>query len=604
MRTASPQAGWNLSVSLVKQTDAGMLLVNGPRFRDWTRPAYSPSSETEEALDAVASRVAQDIGSDPERLSTAFGIIDKFGMAGRSAVLDAADQAWAALDDTQRRSVLAVVAEKVATHRRYPEAVWALPEAELLKLEGFLDRHALPGSQPDDVELFTWAPFKRGGNLDPEEPDEQALAQARAEAIGRCLEGGTAAIFALAEAAQIPATVGDALAAATDEHDEEVLGYLGESSQPLHALAAGLAMHRQRHDDNWLRQAAQDHPERAGVLCSLAPFDQALLSLVNGLPGHAQADFWRRMYPQAIPEDLTATVVRRLLDHDRPWTAIDLLSHAGNSTNISLAVDALKAPLSNSSAEGPQSALSPQYTVGRLLDRLQDAGADEATLADLEWAYQPLLEHNRTPQALRRRLARDPGRFADLVCVMYGPEVESQDEGADDPSPKERASRANAFGAAWSVLREWRAPLPGSRDGSLPTSEDLLDWVREAQDKLTAAGRSRVLPIVLGDALCGAATDEDGTWPSRPVRDLLETLLDTELEEHLFVGKLNQRGVTVRGVYDGGEQERSLAAKYREAADKVRARWPRSGALLDGLSRSYSQDARREDRSADGQADT
>jgi hypothetical protein len=66
---------------------------------------------------------------------------------------------------------------------------------------------------------------------------------------------------------------------------------------------------------------------------------------------------------------------------------------------------------------------------------------------------------------------------------------------------------------------------------------------------------------------------------------------------------MNQRGVTSRGLYDGGAQERGLADKYKVAADRVRGRWPRSGALLDGLNRSYRNDARREDRSAEGQGD-
>lgn len=112
-----------------------------------------------------------------------------------------------------------------------------------------------------------------------------------------------------------------------------------------------------------------------------------------------------------------------------------------------------------------------------------------------------------------------------------------------------------------------------------------------------------MLPIVLGDALSGAVTDEDGTWPSTPVRDVIEILGDSNLDEHLAVAKMNQRGVTGRGVYDGGTLERGLADRYSQAADHVRDRWPRSGALLDMLSRSYLDDARREDRSAEGQGD-
>jgi hypothetical protein len=124
-----------------------------------------------------------------------------------------------------------------------------------------------------------------------------------------------------------------------------------------------------------------------------------------------------------------------------------------------------------------------------------------------------------------------------------------------------------------------------------------------ARDLLTGSGRGRVLPIVLGDALSGSSTDEDGTWPSEPVRDDLDVLADMDLGDHLAIARMNQRGVTTRGVYDGGGQERKIAERYATSADQVRDRWPRTGALLDKLSKSYRDDARREDRSADGSGD-
>jgi len=66
--------------------------------------------------------------------------------------------------------------------------------------------------------------------------------------------------------------------------------------------------------------------------------------------------------------------------------------------------------------------------------------------------------------------------------------------------------------------------------------------VRTVTDFLTQSGHARVLPIVLGDALSGAVTDEDGTWPCQPVRDLLESLGDSNLEKHLAIAKLKQLG--------------------------------------------------------------
>ena len=71
------------------------------------------------------------------------------------------------------------------------------------------------------------------------------------------------------------------------------------------------------------------------------------------------------------------------------------------------------------------------------------------------------------------------------------------------------------------------------------------------------------------------------------------------MEQGVAIGRFNQRGVTVRGPYDGGAQERELAAQYRAWADRVRDHWPRSGALLDGLATGYETEARHHDESAE-----
>lgn len=64
---------------------------------------------------------------------------------------------------------------------------------------------------------------------------------------------------------------------------------------------------------------------------------------------------------------------------------------------------------------------------------------------------------------------------------------------------------------------------------------------------------------------------------------------------------MNSRGVTSRGVYDGGDQERPLAAQYRVWATAVEA-WPRTSRLLRELADDYERDARREDERAERDA--
>jgi hypothetical protein len=67
-----------------------------------------------------------------------------------------------------------------------------------------------------------------------------------------------------------------------------------------------------------------------------------------------------------------------------------------------------------------------------------------------------------------------------------------------------------------------------------------------------------------------------------------------------LLNRLNSsRGVVARGLTDGGNQERTLSEKYKAMSDAVRAKWPRTAAMLRSLSASYEQYARHEDISSD-----
>ena len=86
------------------------------------------------------------------------------------------------------------------------------------------------------------------------------------------------------------------------------------------------------------------------------------------------------------------------------------------------------------------------------------------------------------------------------------------------------------------------------------------------------------------------------------MRDIIEDVGSRELERGVRLGKRNSRGVTSRGVYDGGDQERALAKGFLEWAAITGARWPRTTRLLRELADSYEREARRMDLEAEARA--
>ena len=120
---------------------------------------------------------------------------------------------------------------------------------------------------------------------------------------------------------------------------------------------------------------------------------------------------------------------------------------------------------------------------------------------------------------------------------------------------------------------------------------------------LSESGRADVGDEVIGESFAYCPTGEDGIWPAEPVRDMIERIGSQELENGFLIGRLNSRGVTSRGVYDGGQQERDLAAQYREWSTITASKWPRTSRILRSVSDSYERDARRQDAEAELDAD-
>lgn len=216
----------------------------------------------------------------------------------------------------------------------------------------------------------------------------------------------------------------------------------------------------------------------------------------------------------------------------------------------------------------------------------------ETRLAGLEWAYLQALGLHPDVPTLHQRMADDPAFFVEIVGTVFRPA-----SGKDDDEPVDEAAQRRATNG-WHLLRSWNRP-PGADGSGQMDGPTLRSWVAEARRLLKGSDRLGIGESQIGQALVAAPADLDGSWPGEAVRDLLEEVQSEHLESGLSIAVLNGRGVTSRGLGEGGAQERDLAKKYREDADRLADKWPRSAAMLRGLATSYESDARREEKTAE-----
>lgn len=229
-----------------------------------------------------------------------------------------------------------------------------------------------------------------------------------------------------------------------------------------------------------------------------------------------------------------------------------------------------------------------------LLDYLDSTDFDKAALARLEWGYFPLLEDQRRPRILYAALADDPDLFVDLVALVF--------RGKNEPPREVDEETAALARHAYSVLHDWRRPPGLSDDGRTIDLDRLRSWVRRARQKLADMDRAHIGDQQIGHLLSGSPPGADDAWPAEPVREIVEDLVSTHLESGLRTGRYNARGVTSRGVYEGGDQERKLAARYISWARTIEDRWPRTARILDDLAEGYESEARMNDAEAERQA--
>lgn len=567
--SAVPARATSLPVTLIEGGTFG-IIRSGPRFQEWSTPrTYVSRAEVVTSIEELAVRV---IANESTDWSAAVGLVTQLGSDQRDQLIATLEGRWDSIDGTTQHDVLQKVREIVERHRRYREAQWALPGEVLEKLQSFLGDHGA-----DPVDVTAEALFSFGADWDiGEDIGATELKNRRVAAVTELASRGVDVLVGFARTTDMPWLVGAILAEVTSGLDDEVLDLLAtdQSADPVPSVfAGGFVSVRAESDDGWLVAQVEARPDLTARLLLPAKLSAQVLDLVDAADPKQQAVFWTELSPYRANDENVQRVCIGLMAVKRPFAAI-IAANApeAGGPDPDLIVSVLTEPMTGSGEHPSQVDQSIRYHIGRLIDRLEAKGVADGVLAQLEFFYQPLLDFYRKPRASYRELARDPALFADAVASIYRPDrtlvdedvdeaevPEGVEEEAPEPLTPEQVRKAEAY---FRILNGWLSPLPGGTTEGPPTSEALQSWVDSARAELGSRHRNKVASSVIGQAVAGTAIDADGTWPSEPVRDLLEHENDLKLESNLAMTRRNQRGFTSRGVYSGGGQERELAEQY------------------------------------------
>lgn len=611
LRRSEPDVAWHLFTELLPGKDATGSHNPTPRWRDWApriRPTSYSRLEYYNGVCEVVRFLLEEVGTNGTRWRELISNLEDLPADQFERVV----QALKALDisslgERACADVWNALRSVISRHRSYPGAGWALAADKINDLETVYRQF-----EPQALPLrMAWLFDRRVELLEGRESDwkEHAHVVAEKRQAALCSMVETIGLQALIELVPLVASpwelgVSLGLTGVLDQADEDTLitTYLASSEAHLATFARGFVSGRVRHSEGSWRNEAVSRlwdcltPAQQAYLLLQFPEDKETFDLAESSP-ETEEFFWSLCTPHFVGPGEAERVIRKLLQHGRPFTAIeqlDFLVEGEASLTERFIVEALQL-LIRSEPKGDQSSGSFTYHLAQLLTRLESASdVAEDELASLEWALLPVLgsyERERPPRTLHRWLNRDPAFFVELVGHVYKP------EGSEDreETPETVARARNGY----HLLDSWET-LPGINEaGDDVDVSYLMDWVHRAREGLTATQRLAVGDITLGNVLAHAPGGADGVWPHPAVREVIESVQSPDLDRGFRTGIFNSRGVYSKGLDEGGAQERELAVRYQGYADALRGGAPRTAAVLRYVAERYRGDALQEDQEAE-----
>lgn len=499
--------------------------------------------------------------------------------------------------ENECRELRRILTRLLKRHTRFPDADWSLPAAEISRLRELVS--SLESDDPFEQARVLFdevTPFGSGDYI----AAEKEISKQRTECVAALARlGGAAKLLALADVIRLPGLAASAVANGIENEDliNELLAS-GSANEPvsdfLTALSASL---RRKHGLPFLTRIMELGSEgrwsdlRTASMLLDWPEEPATWEAVDAISSEAADFFWARRRPWRFegPPEQIETLVSKFLGAGRAGAALSAVHPREAEIPLSQVRELLAQRVAEINQNQGHDDLD-DFHISELFKSMRAReGLDELELAKWEYAYYPALEHHDEPLALFDRMARDPEFFVSILNDVYINDGESQEESEASEEQRSRSSISHRILMANNVV-------PGERDGVI--DQEVLDsWVEGTLEEGRKAKLTQIVPSYVGRVLAHAKEKAD-TWPPSEVANVIERLKSAQVEQSIMIERFNMRGVYMKSMFEGGKQERELAASYRKWA-AIHQAHPRTRAMLTEIAKRWDKDAKRADDEAE-----
>ncbi len=584
IRNKEPRVAWNLMMSLLPKLHGSASPTHGTKWRDWTPDFRSPINQQEylKTTTEILKRLIIDAERNIARLCSLIISIKGLTLTqleiliGHLETLEPKD-----FSTEDRIQICDRLREKIVSHRQYSDAPWAISNEYVQRLEAVLNRF-----KPDSlIHRHLWL-FKHGVPI-VEKSDlawqerPKIVEGLRTNTLKTIVDSlGWDGVMQLAQQASEPSLVGLTLARA------ELLSIdLGsfirenfwsqerwrEEIAKQYVLASAYSQ-----GEEWIKDCLNNYchtwsEEEYGEFLVNLPFGSYLLDILDSCTTKTQSYFWSHVQRiDFLDAESAENILINLLEFDRPHLALRAIEFNLKNNSQLFSPEQISEVLEASvkiEPEADYSWSSFSYESAQLVNYLDKTDISPDRLAKLELLYFQIHRNYRRPKLIYTELAKYPKLFIEIL------------KGSESYDSLGRT-----------LLREWKT-LPGLTEDDSVDEKHLTTWITEVRELALENDLEELADIFIGRLLAFSPIDPDGAFPHQTVRNLIEKLANSKIEDCWSCQILNNRGVITRSLTAGGDQERTLVEHYEEYVRQIRNQWPRTAAVLRNIADYYRQRA-------------
>jgi transcriptional regulator, XRE family len=478
----------------------------------------------------------------------------------------------------------------ITEHEKFSSAEWAIQLAEINKLKDISQKLLQEDDFRHNIKFFKHETPILNGLKDGDPTYTEVLREFQINVLRDILDKNLTDLNFLIQEADFPDTIGSCLAQIPESPEQHILTWLNSDSR--HYQKAAFAFARTKINDcgtEWLNSifsTLKIDQKTKSILITLVPFSKTHWDSMKYLEAELISSYLEKSIYQPMTNDNFEEEIDIFLLNGYYWRALEVLNYMIQTeqdpdftyVNKSL----LKFISSNFFFHRSQ---KTSLNVRNILSWLERKYPKYPYTSFIEFLF--FDGSNYPSNALYQELVDNPIKFTILFKKAY---------------PENNKLKSRCRLRAMNVLNSW-STLPGiNEDGSID-KQYLNEWIFTVRSRLEGYVYSNIGNQYVGKILSCSPSGKDNIWPAEEVRDIIESLECPDIEEGILLGRLNQRGVTTRGIYTGGIQERELAQKYHTGAQRIAIHYPRTARILRNIAADLDWQAHRFDKGAERLSD-